>query len=494
MASQDNTPSQPTVAEIMTTLLFDTISEEEQTSVTTLIGDLPAEEVAQLKPYQLVTRLQQALQNFTSPKGSLAKPPPLNVRRLGVIAREVISHLNMMLGNDAITAAQPTMVTAVIQQDTRPQDMDLEELLKALAAKPTSLTRLRPYLDKLTVRAARATGDKWVIPLATTRDAAEGPNLDVASTAAYVATFDLPYTVAQSRVDTANGQMIPITLADALGTFQRPLKHPRTGEPINGADDMGFNIGRLDPQFLEVITYAREQKHKLFPSTMDYYMFMKEIFQEADGGTRTDRWMRITEDYAAAKAQGTVGSDIRYHVDAALSVGVARLLYAESGNLGQSGYGTADPDPYTREDFGRSTRGHVGDDGARYGGGHTVIGGPGAVFHAPVVGKVVNHGVPASIDYLAVLRANARGCCKVEGMGARTQGGIYSQISIAGMDAKCANVIILDGGKVEGMGASGQVFALTSADISVEGMDATVQVIPMSAERLYAKAKELGYI
>ncbi len=418
--TNDKTPqTQPTVGDVVQFLDPALVSVEEQNIVRSLIGSLPVTDAVQMPAHQLAAQITNAQAEVSD----LLKKSPLAPHRAFMIASAIIAQFGSSTpsATQQTTSAQPMVVR--LEQPVSYEDMDLRELLDALTAKPTALNRILPHIQAQIPQAISLTRGLWVVPLAVRHD---GVNIDVAATVDYATKCNRNYARAASRVPTSNGVMRPISLDEALGAVTRPLKHPKTGDPIIGTDEEGYDISSLDSAFLEVITWARETGHRRYPANLDYDSFMEEIFSK----TRSRRWTIITGDYEVAKTHSDVQDGLRFY--------------------------RASSVPQQRQ---RNT-----DEGATYGGHHLDFRGSTFGSGSAVIGKQATYGDshpttrgPVVPDYEQLVRSAAQARLSQVGSSNDFNGGVFRKIDVSGSSNDFNGVIILEGGIINGSSNDGNL-------------------------------------
>jgi hypothetical protein len=220
----------------------------------------------------------------------------------------------------------------------------------------------------------------------------------------------------------------PISLDHAMGVNDQPLIHPVTGRLVQGPDDNGFDWSSLDRELLEAVIWARKTGHRRLPDLeSDVFGWSEQLFQDP----LPRRFRDILDDYRNARRERVSTVD---------------------------GIRADWPEDLPHDDI------------------YTF-------FAATAV----------AVDYEALVRQAARLAAPYRGtgMGITVSGGVYTTVNLSGMSAYLNGPVVLDGGTIKGMGASGTVYMPPGRSVSVSGMGAHVQVVNQTWKQL---AERLGLV
>lgn len=219
----------------------------------------------------------------------------------------------------------------------------------------------------------------------------------------------------------------PVTLDEALGINRRALIHPFTHQGLQGPDANGFDLSRCDVELIEALLWASATGHSAWPQQIDVYSCTEQIL----ANSLPRRWALVLEQYGEAKAKNDGN----------------RLV-----------------NPYWP-------------DGVQM---DTVLN---LAIHFGFGGSKV-----ATVNYQQLLEEVAQGACHHSGMASVINGGVYDTIHVSGMAATINGAIVLRGGNITGMSASGTIYAPPGVSIRVSGMAASVRIVNESREELARRA------
>ncbi len=168
-------------------------------------------------------------------------------------------------------------------------DMSLRELLELLRGHPDRADEILAYVHvQPQVIKALCKSDRLAI-------VHEG-QLDVEATVQYITHLARDYTQLSELVRGVR----PTTFAKAAGTESRPYIHPFTGEPVEGADELGFDFSTLGEELHNALLWASVTKHPAWPATIDRFTMSQEVFE----AKLPRRWQLILDAFRAAKIDG----------------------------------------------------------------------------------------------------------------------------------------------------------------------------------------------
>lgn len=232
------------------------------------------------------------------------------------IARELIVSFRKMLDLD-LAAPGPIQVTVV--QDKKLSEMNVRELLTALAADPGQFDDIAAAIAG-TRQVQQAGQHPWAL-------ATPAGTLDVDATAEYLAYLSRPGSLPQ-RVwpPNASGRR-PTTLADIFGRETLIMVNPFTGELFNGLDAWGNDWRKLPDQVHLAMMWAVAEtpRHRNLPGgelnarqlTGDLFArrqpaYIREIIEDFAEAQRRDPQLAAMSRYlTVAEASGLPGQAAR---------------------------------------------------------------------------------------------------------------------------------------------------------------------------------------
>jgi hypothetical protein len=236
------------------------------------------------------------------------------------IARELIVSFRKMLDLD-LAAPGPIQVTVV--QDKKLSEMNVRELLTALAADPGQFDDIAAAIAG-TRQVQQAGQHPWAL-------ATPAGTLDVDATAEYLAYLSRPGSLPQ-RVwpPNASGRR-PTTLADIFGRETLIMVNPFTGELFNGLDAWGNDWRKLPDQVHLAMMWAAAEtpRHRNLPGgELNARQLTGDLFAR-----RQPAYIReIIEDFAEAQRRDPqLAAMSRY-----LTVAEASGLAGQAGSPGRS--------------------------------------------------------------------------------------------------------------------------------------------------------------
>ena len=242
-----------------------------------LISDIGAKEPKHLAPEILALRDAHGLTN--------AVPAAL-------IAKELLDFMEAMgfTGKDS----KPGPLQVQLIQKTRPQDMNLQELLEALSEKPSRYNELMQYINALReIQLATLRSPNWAVTVRGKKD-----KLDVEATLTRVNNL-VTHTIVQDKLPDGR---YPTLLARVFGQEERymlnPFAHSLDEAAVRGPIFRDFDLGNLAEVVHLAFIWARfVVSHRAWPGTIDNYDHLPQAFSPE----LTGRWKEIVDDYQAAK-------------------------------------------------------------------------------------------------------------------------------------------------------------------------------------------------
>jgi hypothetical protein len=302
-------------------------------------------------------------------------------------------------------AQQPQEIKVTF--DKRPADMDIRELLDALAANPDQYFKYRPYIEATpeVMKATARSQGKWVITLP------EG-GIDVTRTMRYVMQLNRQHAAAQQMVDNRR----PVTLARAMGIDERALIHPFTGRPVHGPDQNGFDLGQLPVDLHEALLWAAMTEHPAWPRVIDLYTYTEEVLSTP----LPRRWQRMLDDYLHAKGEGEDSTRLvtRYwpeglSLDSVINLVDQMLGGNTSGN--QQGSNQSNAEQRVRA------------------------------------------------------AASLTGTLRIEGSNNNYRGGVYETLTLRGSNNDLRNIVVTNGGRIKGSNNDGVLLLPPRVHVTIEG-------------------------
>ncbi len=346
----------------------------------------------------------------------------------------VSERLLQAFGQAATTAGTSSPATQAVDQAIKVQvelprnvgDMSLRELLELLRSNPDRADEILAYVQ---VQPQVARACRKSERLAILRDG----QLDVEATLRYITHVARDYTQLSELFEGVR----PTTFAKAAGTDSRPYIHPFTGEPVEGADELGFDFSALNEELHNALLWASVTRHPAWPATIDRFTMSQEVFET----TLPRRWQLILDAYRAAKADNDeVATRInRYY---------PKELMRSLGLAGPSG---------SRHPFGHESK------------------------RTPEW-------------YEEQLRAIAEAPISVIGSNVHRRQCVLTSVSTQGGNIHLGDVILLGRAVTTGGNLSGKACMPTGVGAHTVGGDNNLQAYNFSWKKLYEKAVELGLI
>jgi hypothetical protein len=207
------------------------------------------------------------------------------------IARAILQRLADDCGvkPGAIPVTSPQEMKVKVELPERLEDLGLSKLFMVAATdsdrRSEALALIKRHPD--VVKASKKTPNFVVLVAG---------KLDVSLTVEYIGLLNKQHSTAQRQY---KGNYTS-ALDAAFGTRERPIVHPKTGEPIEGPDEAGFDYSLISEELHLALIWARVTKHAFWPTEMDLFTFGEQVTAE----TLSRRWQTILNDYRHAKASG----------------------------------------------------------------------------------------------------------------------------------------------------------------------------------------------
>lgn len=319
--------------------------------------------------------------------------------------------LHALLDRFGFTSQQPAGAAPVnvkVDLPLSPDQMSVRDLLDLLAGEPGQYEEIRPYLSRHPqVQAAQQnTNGAWAIP------GPDGRGLDPEATAQYITQVSRRHAAAQRRF---RGRR-PVTLAAALGRSDRALIHPFTGRPVTGPDENGFDFGLLPAELHEALLWAEGTGHSVWPQNADPFTCCEEVFRE----TLPRRWALILEDYRDARAAEDPSTRVitRYWPE---GLSLEHAFDFSTGLAAASG------------------------------------------------SRQVRNVEPVDCKQAVAEKAALAGVLEEFGCGNRHSGGVYRRVCVTGSGNRFDDVVLTEGGTIDGSGHCGTFILPPAVRVRVAG-------------------------